>query len=66
MAEFEHFIPRLGGMHLLLSFIGCAGVLMAESSLLEVKLAAFGGVKHILNGKKFPQNMRALRITMKE
>ncbi|KAI8496654.1 hypothetical protein Bbelb_253090 [Branchiostoma belcheri] len=31
--RFSDFIPRLGGMHMLMSFIGCVGVLMADSVL---------------------------------
>jgi len=33
---FPNFIPRLGGMHLLMSFIGCIGTLMANSGLEEI------------------------------
>ena len=31
---FHNFIPRLGGMHMLMSFVGCVGILMKYLSLL--------------------------------
>ena len=37
--------PRLGGMHFLMSFIGCIGTLMANSGLADVLKSAFGGVE---------------------
>ena len=58
MAGFEHFIPRLGGMQLLISLIVCVEVLMAESALLEVMQAAFSGVKHMLNRYLFAKSFR--------
>ena len=64
--EFEYFIPRLGGMHMLMSFIGCVGVLMTNTGLEEVMCKAFAGVKKMLTGKKFPQNMRALQLVAEE
>ncbi|XP_078661436.1 uncharacterized protein LOC144905583 [Branchiostoma floridae x Branchiostoma belcheri] len=60
--RFSDFIPRLGGMHMLMSFIGCVGVLMADSGLEDIMKSCFGGVAHMLSGKKFPQNFRALRM----
>ncbi|MES9884040.1 MAG: hypothetical protein ABW185_24600 [Sedimenticola sp.] len=64
--EFQNFIPRLGGMHYLMSFIGCVGTLMAESGLSEILQAAFASVPLMLRGKKFPYNMRALRMLAEE
>jgi hypothetical protein len=64
--RFLKFIPRLGGMHFLMSFIGSVGTLMANTGLEEIMKAAFGGVPHMLSGKKFPQNARALRIVVEE
>ena len=63
---FPHFIPRLGGMHFLMSFIGSVGTLMSNSGLEEILQAAFGGVSKLLSGKKFPQNFRALHMLMEE
>ena len=62
--RFSDFIPRLGGMHMLMSFIGCVGVLMADSGLEDIMKSCFGGVAHMLSGKKFPQNFRALRLVV--
>ena len=57
---------RLGGMHLLMSYCGCVGTLMADSGLEEILSAAFSGVGKMLSGKKFPQNIRALRLLVEE
>lgn len=53
-------------MHCLMSFVGSIGSLMAESGLAEIMSAVFGGVPKMLSGKKFPQNVRALRIVAEE
>jgi len=54
------------GMHTLMSFVGCVGTHIAESRLYEIMESTFGGVSKMLNGKKFPQNMRALRLVVEE
>ena len=64
--QFPNFIPRLGGMHLLMSFVGAVGTLMGDSGLEELMNSAFGGVQKMLSGKKFPQNIRALMIVVEE
>ena len=64
--RWSDFIPRLGGMHWLMSFIGSIGQLMKNSGLDRLMKAAFGGVEKMLIGKKFPQNVRALRIIVIE
>ena len=64
--QYDDFILRLGRMHLLMSFIGSVGSLMAESGLSEILDSTFGGVQKMLTGKKFPQNMRALRLVVEE
>ena len=64
--QFPNFIPRLGGMHMLMSFVGSVGTLMANSGLEELMNSAFGGVMKMLSGKKFPQNLRALRMVVEE
>ena len=61
-----NFIPRIGGMHWLMSFVGCIGVLMANSGLSSVLKAAFGSVDKMLLGKKYPMNVRALRFVVIE
>jgi len=64
--QFSNVVPRLGGMHTLMSFIGTVGTLMAETGLSDVLGAVFGGVPKLLSGKKFPQNVRALRLVTEE
>ena len=59
-------IPILGGMHLLMSFIGSIGVLMEGTGLQDLLIPSFGSVDKMLSGKKFPQNMRALRLLMEK
>ena len=63
---FINFIPRLGGMHTIMNFTGCIGTLMTDSGLEQIMTAAFGGVSHMLTGKKYPQNVRALRMVVEE
>ena len=60
--RWKFFIPRLGGMHWLMSFIGACGSLMKGSGLHQYLSSAFAGVNKMLVGKKFPMNMRALRL----
>ena len=50
----------------LLSFAGAVGSLMAESGLSDILFEVFGGVPKMLSGKKFPQNVRALRMMAEE
>jgi hypothetical protein len=64
--RFQNFILRLGGMHFIMNFIGCVGTLMGDTGLADVMESAFGGVAHMLTGKRFPQNFRALRIVVEE
>ena len=64
--NFTPFIPRLGGMHFLMSFIGTIGANAADSGLADVLESAFSGVTKMLSGKKFPQNIRALRMLTEE
>ena len=56
---FLNVILRLGGMHMLMSFMGSIGSLMADSGLTEIMQAAFTGVQKMLTGKKISQNVRA-------
>ena len=62
--RFSKFIPRLRGMHLQMSFVGCIGKLMTNSGLEEIMKHAFGGVAKMLIGKKYPQNCRSLRLIL--
>ena len=60
------FIPRLGGMHWLMSFVGSIGTLMMNSELEDILKKAFASVSKMLAGKMFPMNVRALRLVTEE
>ena len=62
----NHMIPRLGGMHWLMSFIGCVGVLMENSGLVPWLQSAFASVPKMMTGKNFPMNIRALHFAVME
>ena len=64
--RWKHFYTRIGGMHWLMSFVGAVGKLMKNSGLDLLMKTAFPGVEKMLLGKKFPQNVRALRIVVIE
>lgn len=49
-----------------MSYVGCIGSLMADSGIVEVLSSSFGGVLKMLIGKKFPENVRALRMLVEE
>ena len=51
-----------GGMHCVMSFLGCIGKLMRGSGLEDLIGAAFSGLTGILNRKNWPRAMRALRM----
>ena len=61
-SRWTHFYPRIGGMHWLMSFVGSVGKLMKNSGLDMHLKATFPGVEKMLIGKKFPMNVRAVRI----
>ena len=58
------FFVRLGGTHMLMSFIGAIENLMIEIGLTDVMSTAFAGVHKMLLGKKFLICMRALRMVV--
>lgn len=64
--HFQNVILRLGGMHTLMSFCGSIGTLMEGSGLVEILSDVFAGVPKMMLGKKFPQNVRALRLLAEE
>ena len=64
--RFKDMYLRLGGMHTLMSFAGAVSSLMAESGLSDILSEVFGRVPKMLSGKKFPQNVRALRMMAEE
>ena len=62
----KDFYPGIGGMHWLMSFVGSIGKLMENSGLEQLMKSSFAGVEKMLLGKKFPMNVRALRIVVVE
>jgi len=48
---FQQFISRLGGMHMLMSFVGCIGSLREVSGLEDILASTFAGVPKLLSGK---------------
>ena len=58
--KFTAFIPRLGGMHFLVSFIGTVGANAADSGLTEVLESTFSGVAKMLSGTKIPRTYEAV------
>ena len=61
-SRFRNMYSRLGGMQALMSFVGVIGSLMAESGISDILSGVFGGAPKMLSGKKFTQNVRALRM----
>ena len=59
-------IPILGFMHFPMDFVTCVGTLMADSGLKSILCGTFGSVEKMLEGKKYPQNIRALRLLTEE
>ena len=53
-------------MHTLMNLAGSVGTLHADSGLEEILKSTFGGVQHMLSGKKFPQNICALCMVAEE
>ena len=64
--RFRNFHVRLGGVHSLMSFVGCVGILMSCSVLEDVLKVTLAGVGVMLAGKTFPNSIRALRMITKE
>ena len=59
-------VPILGGMHFIMDFVSSIGTLMEDSGLKEILSTTFGSIEKILQGKKYPQNVRALRLLTEE
>ena len=51
---------------MLMSFVGSVGKLMSNTGLEDVLWVSFVGLPKLLNGNKFPQNVRALRLLAEE
>ena len=57
-----NIVAILCGMHFLMDFVACVRTLMADSGLKEILSGTFGSVDKMLQGKRYPQNVRALRL----
>ena len=64
--QFKDVILRLGNVQVLMSCVGSVGTLMANSGLEDLLESTFARVSKLLNRKKYPQNVRALRIVTEE
>ena len=64
--SFSRMLIRLGGMHMLMSFLDAIDTLMKGTGLEEIMARVFGGVKKMLDGKKYPDSFRALRFVAEE
>ncbi|MES9884496.1 MAG: hypothetical protein ABW185_26930, partial [Sedimenticola sp.] len=60
--RWKHLLVRPGGMHTLMSFLGCIGGLMKGSGLEEILNSAYKGVSSMLNGKAWPKALRGYRM----
>ena len=56
----------IGFMHFLMDSVSCIGTVMAFSGLENILCGTFGSVDKMLEGKKYPQNIRALRLLTEE
>jgi hypothetical protein len=61
-----NIVAILGGMHFLMDIVSCVGTLMADSGLKDTMMTSFGSVEKMLQGKKYPQNVRALSLLTEE
>ena len=64
--DFDNVLNRLGGMHFLMSFIDTIGTNMKDLRLEPILASVFGGVKKMLLGKNFPNNIRAFFLLTEE
>ena len=53
-------------MHFLMDSVSCIGTVMAFSGLENILCGTFGSVDKMLEGKKYPQNIHALRLLTEE
>ena len=63
--ESSNIIPRLGGFHLLMSFIAATGFIMAGSGLEQLWQTIYGsdGVTHMLDGHAYSRALRLHTLT---
>ena len=64
--QWPQFFSRLGGIYMLMSFIGCVDKLMGGSGLNMLMGKALAGVEKLLLGGKFLMNLRALGVVVIE
>ena len=62
----QQVIQILRLMHFLMDFIACIGTLMVDTGLKTILSRTFGSVDRMLEGKKYPQNLCALRLITEE
>ena len=60
--RWKHMIIRPGGMHTLMSFIGCIGTIMPGTGLQKGLGASFKGVPNMINGKVWQKALRGMRM----
>ena len=60
--RWTHVIVCPGGMHTIMSFIGCIGTLMCNSGLEELLSTAFKGITHMMTEKAWPKAFCGLRM----
>lgn len=61
-----YIVALLGRMHMLMDFIAALGTLAKGCGLYEILRSTFGSVEKLLEGKKYPQNVRAIRLLAEE
>ena len=61
-----YIVALLGRMHMLMDFIAALGTLAKACGLYEILRSTFGSVEKMLEGKKYPQNVRAIRLLAEE
>ena len=62
LEKWKDIIIHPGMMHTMMSFLGCIGSLMKASGMETVLATTFGSIKGIMNGKSWPQALRAYRM----
>ena len=62
---FRNVVPICGGMHWLMNAIHSIGVLLSPA-IKSILASTFGSVVRMLQGKKYPQNFRAIRMIAEE
>jgi hypothetical protein len=62
--RWKYLLVRPGGMHTLMSFLGCVGVLMKDTGLEDILNVAYNGVSSMLSGKAWPKALRGFRMVL--